>query len=80
MFNKTQKPKDIFSEFAECNEEMDTLSTTVFRSPDERFESPRKIGKRRIQVVCPECGHLFETEVANYDMKTGQKTFLNEMG
>jgi hypothetical protein len=75
---KTTTP-DLFSDFGETPED-DGISTKVFGSPDARFDSPRKIGKRKVQAVCPECGHMFEVEVANYDMKCGQKTFLKEMG
>jgi hypothetical protein len=76
---KTTTPTNPFSEF--CDPTIDDgISTKVFGSPDARFDSPRKIGKRKIQCTCPECGHMFEQEVATYDMKTGQKTFLKEMG
>lgn len=67
-----------FSDFGDTPPD-DGISTKVFGSPDSRFESPRKIGKRKVQVVCPECGHMHEIEIATYDMKTGQKTFLKEM-
>jgi hypothetical protein len=68
-----------FEEFGIKTPPKTTNDTTVFDSPDGRFESARKIGKRKIEVVCPECGKLIEVEVAKYDMKTGQKTFVGEM-
>ena len=74
-----EKPKTtstLFSDFTEP----DQVDTKVFGSPDPRFESPRKIGKRTIQVVCPDCGHIMIIEVEKYDMKVGQSTFLKEMG
>ena len=74
-FDKKPKPPSPFSDFAEPNK----VDTQVFTSLDDRFDSPRKIGKRTIQVICPDCGRAIEVEVATYDMKTGQKTFLKEM-
>jgi hypothetical protein len=71
--NETPSP---FSDFTEP----DQVTTKVFDSPDPRFESPRKIGKRTIQVMCPDCGTSIEVEVANYDMKCGQKSFAKEVG
>jgi hypothetical protein len=81
MPNFDEKPSDntLFSDFGEDTDKA-TPTTRVFGSPDARFDSPRKIGKRKVQIVCPECGHMHEIEVANYDMKTGQTTFLKEMG
>ena len=74
-----EKPKTTSNPFSEFTEP-DQVDTKVFGSPDPRFESPRKIGKRTIQVICPDCGRCIEIEVATYDMKTGQKTFMKEMG
>jgi hypothetical protein len=78
-FDEKKTTPDLFSDFTEPTPD-DGINTKVFGSPDARFDSPRKIGKRKVQCTCPECGHMFETEVATYDMKTGQKTFLKEMG
>jgi hypothetical protein len=73
---KAENPaEDFFEEFGVKTPPRSTTDTTVFDSPDGRFESGRKIGKRTI--TCPRCGEIIE--VAKYDMKTGQKTFEGEM-
>jgi hypothetical protein len=72
--------QDFFEEFGVKTPPKSEIDTTVFDSPDGRFESARKIGKRKIDVICPECGKLITVEVAKYDMKTGQKTFAEENG